>query len=512
LRGFILVLTAYCLAPSAIAQKAPVNRSQLEVSSVADAHDFRDTVLPLTDLRLDFGIAVTQATGFCLDAACRFIGTNYHFAARARPHKIKGEKVIQRYLATGPDDEGATVNEVISGIPLKFNLSRDLAVFELQRSLPHHHGVAFSLDEMQIGQEVDIYAYPKESISPSRQLLQFHGSFKGIMTTGLLAFDYKLSAGKMIRPGASGGIVVDGKTQRIVGILNAISENGEPIAVAVPVQSLFEFVSKVQPFLAQSLFPSNRGLSPVSADIYPKFVLSHMEGLQIRLPEPANVQLLRSKAQELADSMRNFIAVQTFVWGSGDEVPVAEAAYEVRVIDGNQRFREYPDGKKELSDAPFPNLINSIVPGGEWSDLPDRVGTKLRLKIHQAPDVVVNEKRMKVFQYLADIEDDVCRFKSSQYFMFFEVSKTYSVACYGEVWTDEDTNILRISEHLELPRDWKEYQAVVTYGWLHPEDSTSRLIPLTISSQAELGNKIYWCRGLFTNYQMFGSRIRISRN
>jgi hypothetical protein len=483
----------------------------LKSSSVADVHDFGDTVIPLTDLRFEFGLAITQATGFCLDAACRFIGTNYHFAAKVRPHKIKGEEVIQRYLATGPDDEGATVNEVISGIPLKFNLSRDLAVFELRHPLPHHHGAAFSLGEMQIGQEIEIYAYPKESLNPSRHLLQFHGSFKGIMTTGLLAFDYSPSGGNRIRPGASGGIVVDSKTQRIVGILNAISENGDAIAVAVPVKSLFEFVSKVQPFLAERLFPSNSEISPVSADIYPKLVLPHMGELQSRPTEPASVQLLRSKAQELADSMRNFIAVQTFVWGSGDEEPVAEAAYEVRVIEGNQRFREYPDGKKELSYAPFPNVSNSIVPGGEWSDLPERVGTKLRLKIHQAPDVVINEKRMKVFQYQADIEDDVCRFTSSM-FMFFEVKKTYAVACYGEVWTDEDTNILRISEHLELPHDWKEFQAVVTYGWLHPADSTTQLIPLSISSQAELDKKIYWCRGLFTNYQMFGSRVRIVRH
>jgi hypothetical protein len=42
-----------------------------------------------------------------------------------------------------------------------------------------------------------------------------------------LAFDNSLSADKAIRPGASGGIVVDSKTQQIVGILNAISMNGE---------------------------------------------------------------------------------------------------------------------------------------------------------------------------------------------------------------------------------------------------------------------------------------------
>jgi hypothetical protein len=41
-------------------------------------------------------------TGLCLDPACRFIGTNYHVAMMARPRKIRGERVVQLYLATGP--------------------------------------------------------------------------------------------------------------------------------------------------------------------------------------------------------------------------------------------------------------------------------------------------------------------------------------------------------------------------------------------------------------------------
>jgi len=271
-------------------------------------------------------------------------------------------------------------------------------------------------------------------------------------------------------------------------------------------------VSKVQPYLAHSLFPRTQRLSPVSADLYPTFVRSPIEVLQHSPKEPAEIKLLRSKAQLLADKMRNLIAVQTFAWGSGDKEPVAEATYEVRIVDGYQRFREYPDGRKEFRDVPFPSLSTMIVPGGEWSELPEMVGTRLRLKIHQAPDVVVNERWMKVFQYRADVEDDVCTFKSVLDYVFFEVSKIVAVSCYGEVWTDEDTNILRMSEHYELPGKWKDYQAVVTYGWLQRADQMSQLIPLTISTQAGYNKKIYWCRGQFTDYRMFGTRVRIIGN
>ena len=81
---------------------------------------------------------------------------------------------------------------------------------------------------------MDIYCYPREGINPIRSLLQFHGTFKGQLTTGLLAFDYSLSSNKAIHPGASGGIVVDRKTQRIVGVLNAIAKDGEAIASLSP--------------------------------------------------------------------------------------------------------------------------------------------------------------------------------------------------------------------------------------------------------------------------------------
>jgi len=99
-------------------------------------------------------------TGFCLDAACRFIVTNYHVAMTTRVHRIKRDKIIKRYFATGPHDPGATANNLEDGNVLPYVIQRDLAMFELRRSLPHHHGLAYSLDEPQAGQEVDIFGFP----------------------------------------------------------------------------------------------------------------------------------------------------------------------------------------------------------------------------------------------------------------------------------------------------------------------------------------------------------------
>src|SRR6266851_4151619 len=413
-----ILIVCSCLSPSAPAQEVLPGPSTIPTSSTVEhTQDFSEIVVPLTSVKITpslkvgitgklgpkFDIDANFGTGFCLDAACRFIVTNYHVAMTTRAHKVKREKIIQRYFATGPQDEGATANNLLNGSVLPYVKKRDLAIFELRHSLPHHHGLSYSLDELQVGQQVDIYGYPKGTINPTRKLTRFPATFKAPTTSGFLAFAYQLSADKPIRiRGASGGIVVDRRTEKIIGIL---SETNETTAVAVSVQTLADFVSKVEPFLAARIFPTTKDVSPVSADLYPKFtphsdhnpkfVPIHIDGLQHRPEEPFEVSVLRKKAQVLADSMRNFIAVQSFAWGSGDNEPQAEAQFEVRVIDGYQRFREYPEGKEEFQDLPLPSLNNVVGTGGEWSELPEMVGTKLALKIRQAADVVVNERRVK---------------------------------------------------------------------------------------------------------------------
>ena len=537
LREIIPILIACsCLSPIAVAQKIFPGPSTIPTSSkVEHTQDFSEIVVPISSVRFTpsakLGISglspkvnmkASFGTGFCLDARCRFIATNYHVAVSARVHKIKGEKIIQRYFATGPDDKEATAN-VLHDDVRPYSQKRDLAIFELRRSLPRHHGLTFSLDELQVGQEVDIYGYPRGMINPVRKLTRFPATFKGPTTSGLLAFDYELSPVRV--EGSSGGIIVDRKTEKIVGVM---TRTNETVAVAVSVQTLADFVSKVQPFLAQRIFPTSMEVSPVSADLHPKFepppdfhskfVPSHAGELQPRPVEPYEVAVLREKAQYLANSMRDFIAVQSFAWGSGDEEPKAQAEYEVRVIDGDQRYRSYPAGKKELAEIPFPPLNGWTIPGDEWLKLAKMVGTEYRLKVHEAAESIMNGRRMKVFQYFSSVEDNMCAFQAIDDFMFFTRGRPVAVGCYGEVWADEHTNIIRISEHLDLSdklkqyKGWDDVQIVATYGWIKLANEPTRLAPLTMFMEGRNGKKISWCRGQFTNYQMFSVRAKLIPN
>jgi hypothetical protein len=494
----LLILFTCCLAATCLAQ-------------ATSEPDFASTVIPITELKFGLGVEARFGTGFCLDPDCRFIATNYHVAMLGEPKKISGTKVLHRFLASGPTDEGATLNDGPAIRSMKYTLSRDLAVFELQHPLSGHHGIAYSLDNLTVGQAVEIVAFPKESVKQIRSLQRFSAQFTGETTSGLLTFDYQQSSsGKRIRPGASGGLVMDAKTKQMVGILSGIDADGRDIALAVPVRSLLEFVTNVEPFLAAAIFPSARQISPVASDVYPKLIPAVTSSFHFRPDESNAVALLRKKAQLLADSMRNFVALQTYAWGSGEKLPTSQAAYEIRVVEGKQRYRSFPDGENELHDIPLPSG-GGISPGDVWSNLPQMIGSDLALKIQQAPDVVVNGRRIQVFQFSARAEDHVCTWAIAHSGSLGQ-NKDAPVDCYGEVWTDENTDIIRISEHYETPGDWKEYRDTVTYGWLNREGESPRLIPLTVSAHAQFKNHNYWCRSSFTNYRVFSAQVKLITN
>ncbi len=535
------LIACSCLSLAVEAQEFFSNTPTIQPGSTGDRiRDFEEVVFPITSVKITSSLKVgftgmvspkineniLFGTGFCLDIACRFIATNYHVAVVMRTRKIQKQKIVQRYFATGPQDKGATLNAIPRGGDLPYAVGRDLAVYELRYPVPRRHGLAFSLDELEVGQEVDIYGYPLVGINPFRKLLRFPAVFKGKTTSGLLAFDYRLSDhNRALAGGASGSIVVDRKTGKIVGVLCGISG---ATALAVPAKTLADFVSKVQPFLAQKIFPEANQVSPVGEDIYakfgprpdfnPKFEPVHSGILQRRPEEPHDVVILREKAQRLAENMRNLIAVQSYAWGSGDKEPKAEAEYEVRVIDGDQRFRRHPDGKKELKEVPAPPLNDWVLAGDQWSTLPEMVGREYWLKIHQADNSFVNGSSVKVFQYRSSIEDNLCPFHPQTDFGFFKVGKTVAVGCYGEVWTDENMNIIRISENLDLSdklRDYqgyKDFRVVLTYGWIKIAEELSQLVPLTIFTEAFDGKRTVWCRGTFTNYRMFGSHSTVMPN
>ncbi len=511
-----------------------ITNAQTQNGRAAGEINYNKVVVPIGSFKLSpyAGLGLTGkfkkglsleeelGTGFCLDSSCRFVVTNYHVAIEMGAPRIKRQKVKQIYLATGPEDKDASFNMQPDGSTKAYAVCHDLALYEFKQALRGYHGTKFSIDDLEPGEEVDLYGYPKRKINPFRTLVHATAKFKAPTTNGLLAFEYDSSVRET--GGASGGIVVQKKTGRIVGVLRGI--NGQ-FAVAVPTRTLLDFVSKVQPFVAAKTFPAFKNINPMSVDVYSKFEPqpdfnekfepTHAGILQHRPKEPEDVTLLRNKAQHLADNMRNFIAVQSYAWGSGDREPQAHAEYEVRVVDGSQSFRAYPDGKKEIRQVEFPKISDFAVGADEWAELPKMLGQEYRLRIQRAKDSEFNGTKIKIFQYRSVAEDNLCPFEPIDDYIFFTLGKTVAVGCFGEAWVDEDGNIIRISENLDLSdkrkeyRGWTQFRTVLTYGLAKIGDEQDRLVPLTIFTEGEYGKRLFWCRGTFSNYRLFATRSRL---
>ena len=474
--------------------------------------NFSESVVPISSLKFRGPVLeAVMGTGFCLDPECRFIGTNYHVAVAEKCRKVEGTRIVQRYLATGPEDQDATLNYLASGgPPLRYALSRDLAVFELAKPLAQHHGLGFSTNDLLVGEDVDIYAYPKQTIDPFRTLQVFHGTFKGPTATGLLAFDYVPNANERIRPGGSGGIVVDKNTGKVIGILDGLDSSGRTIALAVPVESLAGFLESKLPFLAEVLFPIPTQIPENQPDLLPKYdPPKEPVALQHRPAEPNDIAELRKQAQGLAEDLRNFIAVETFVWGKGNNPPVGADAYEVQVRDGEQMFRQYPDGKKWSARSPRPEGATSVIsPGDVWSSLPLFIGTGVGANIHEAMSTELGGRHTRVFQYVASVEDNPCVVDDVFDFGVFSIENQHTYAAYGEVWTDEHLNIVRMSLHCEKDGQQK-WQDIMNYGRFVRPGIEPKVVPVTLVAWSPIQDKGLWCRSQFVNYHEFASRARL---
>lgn len=511
------------------------NGQQPDSMSIPAAEELNQVIVPITKLtnfrpelkmglKGRFGPGLEDrpafASGFCLDEVCRFIATNYHVARIDSPKKIKGKRVVHRYLATGPTDHDATINlERDHGLVVPYAVSHDLALFELRYPVGKHHGLKYSASEPEAGQEVEACGYPLD-FNPLRHLVCVSARFKAPTTSGLLAFEFDTT--DHARGGMSGGIIVDRKEGRIVAVVQSANEG---MVLGVSVQELIAFVSKVEPFVASRTFPAFRNINPISSDLYskyepmpdtkPKFEPTHSGILEHRPTEPSDVARLRQEAQKLADNMRNFIAVEKYWWGKGNDEPQFQAEYEVRVVDGEQRFRAYPDGRKQLTEVAEPRVNTWVTTANEWAELPEMVGSEYKLKIRRVEDADMEGKPIKVFQYRASVEDNLCPLRSITDYGLFRRHRDFKPGCYGEAWLDADWHIVRISVNEEEPDHkrgfdgWVDNRTVITYGPTRIDDQHTEWTPLTIYRQAVTGKKLYWCRGTFSNYRLFGSTSRL---
>ncbi len=499
-------------------------------------------------------------TGWRIGEECNLVVSAYHVAKimDSSAIKINGRKIAETYLATGPNDPGAVRIEMAdkSLHSLRYVPVHDLAVFRLKKPLPCQgtHGVGVAGRKLQRGEHIRAYGYPRGGM-----LTMFSGKFLREFADGMLEFEMQPSKdGATIGPGLSGGLIVNEGNQA-VGVAGFVERGNRNMLQAIPIWVLADYLRKIEsPEFYARLIPGTiyRTPSPVTVDIeaeadvihgdedagegaerdtevsgenvginptsiLPKWYLQ--DGIEEWLPplkprnlsgeihrrtqEPADVQMLRKKAQELGEGMRNFIALQKLEFGF-ENTRQQTREHEVRVVYGHQTFRKWPDGKKEGKDLPFPSTATWVMIDTEWKDLPDLLATDLDLRIEQDSDRIMEGQKLKVFRFEGVAEDSACIFKSHTIYIPYLWHRDSSkvVPCRGEAWTDEQFNILRITVDEDLTKadaDWRRCKLSVLYGWLNEPGEERKLIPVSIALQVEFNGRPYWCRGEFKNYRMF---------
>ena len=495
-----------------------------------------------------FGLALNFGTGYCFgQAKCDYILTNHHVADRAgSPLWINGVKVLRTYDATGPQDKDAVWTRSANGHLFKMAPVRDIAIYRLDHPIKGKHGIPFFPGQLQDGENLEVYGHPRGG-----KLLMIETTFFGEGGDGLLYLKAKAGNEVNVAPGISGSLVVNGRNQA-VGLVQGISKNG--IVAVVPVWSLADFVKSVLPSkytetlsgeeIGKLYRPGDATIVPIDFDsesealakevgpeegVSPRPVLSEnclwngidrtLDGVvgdfansdhRTRIPESESVRTLRKNAEVMLEQTDDLLAVGTSSAFGGHD-PEISIQYQLRMADGNEELIR--DGKK--IKRLFSSIDNGIGLEGGWSEFPRRIGSEVNLFIQQADDLVLPAWGMvKVFRYEGKTEDGVAQMEYDTYYLpGLHTTKVITVPIRGEVWTDENLNILRIHEELDAPpsKKWIKVHSSILYGWLDMQEGVRKLVPTAIIVTGERtdNHQRYTTLTRITNYHQFTVSVRI---
>src|SRR3954469_20034550 len=150
----------------------------------------------------------------------------------------------------------------------------------------------------------------------------------------------------------------------------------------------------------------------------------------------------------------------------------------------------------------------SIVPGSEWRDLPQTVGSNRHLPLHYLGERIENGLRLKVFYFEAAAEDKICAARVKKFWKDW----IGTVPCHGEVWTDSELNIFRISEQMEMPPQSGVQSCSITilYGWLRHERLAATLVPASLHMISTMRDRgVLESSAMFSGYYQFHATTKI---
>ena len=173
----------------------------------------------------------------------------------------------------------------------------------------------------------------------------------------------------------------------------------------------------------------------------------------------------------------------------------------------------FPDPVSPSEPVANPDgAVGAPIPGDSWATLPETVSTKYSLPIRFAGDKKMDGLVIKILTYQAKEEDHACQVRTGRG-LFGRVWRG-AVPCWGEVWTDEQFNILRIMQDSCPPTKYgiQRFHDAILYAWVQPDGSAEKwLVPArTILRVKMTDGRAYDTFAAYSNYHLFAATTKIN--
>jgi S1-C subfamily serine protease len=498
----------------------------LLLTSVCVGSNIQDSLVGVTHQTIQFSVPLRAETvygsGICINRACSVIATANHVqmaAGRGDLAVIGGHTSKVSSLANESDSNKTEVS--VGNRTFSYNIAKDVSFVYTKKPIRHKSGASFSY-HYYVGQKVVVAGY-------------CHGKFT-VEAAHIIGADVLLEIGTaqlrddlvldiQLEPGQSGSAIIDERGQVIgmaifTGAVKAKSGDVKA-SVALPIRTIAKALVKLDPHLGTSVFDDVAeqervavqatfevdGVNDSPEDTSPVF-LPELTAVASGVLDP--VSRLRAKAAASASLLVNFIAKQCVM--QGDDKP---KCHEVAIIQGLQIYREMIGRKGKLGKptTAFPKPEHGVWTEGEW----------LYTLIEIAGSSWVFQGVLKdqyLFSFMASTEDDRCTYQEylvPPFPLFGRKHVTWDgpVACFEQILTDRDFNILSVFTDLRPPEKCKTqfFQTVLYFDSVKLKGMTS---PVLLPNSERIVAKFQGERGLrygnvsWTEYKRYRASHEIS--
>ena len=493
------------------------------LSSLCAAANVQDHVVGVERRTVHLSIPLrfqeVEGNGICIDERCSVVATAYHIQmALGRANLGVVGRRTTKVLSLANDSDSNKTDVPAGKKTLSYNIANDVSFVYTKKPVHHKSGVPYSY-QFYVGQKVEVAGYYENKFETTEAHI-IGANVPLIMGKAQLQENLVLDIN--LKPGRSGSAVLDqrGNLLGMIILTGAIkSKTGDLTAsVALPVRTIARALLRLDPCLGSVVFNDipEEEPRPLEASFVVYQDNDLPDGTSPVIPElsagpsdvPDPVGKLRAKAEAAANLMVNFIAKQCLVQGT--QKPLC---HELSSVEGQQTYRELK--RKDKLGKPttfFPIQKHGIWTQADWLDtLGEIAGNSW---IFQG---VVNGHYL--FSFKSAVEDDRCYYEeySQGGIPLFGGGRPVwkgSVACFEQILTDTDFNVLSVFTEMRPPEDCltQFLQTVIYYDWTKLEGIKAPiLLPIRERITAKVqGQKDLWYSNVtWTEYKEFRASHRI---